>query len=142
MICDCRALPGQGEDELRAHVSSVLGEDFPYELELLEPLTGGSESPVDTPLYRACEEFVAERLPGAEVLPLVTPGFSDSYWLRVVGGVIAYGFAPVFWTDPEVYRAGPHGPDESLAVADLVEMTDSTLYAIASLAEAASVPPR
>jgi len=137
VICDCRALPGQGEDDLREHIDSVIGGAFPYEVELLEPITGGSESPVDTPLYVPCEEFVAGRLPGAELLPLVTPGFSDSYWLRVAGEVAAYGFAPVFWTDSDVYRAGPHGPDESLAVADLVEMTESSLHAIAALGERA-----
>ncbi len=70
VICDCRALPGQDEADVRAHVDRALGDGFRYEVEFLEPLAGGTESAIDTPLYRVCEEYVAERLPGAELLPL------------------------------------------------------------------------
>ncbi len=52
LICDCRLLPGQTEDDIRSHVDRALGREFTYELELLEPLEGGTESPIDTPLYR------------------------------------------------------------------------------------------
>jgi acetylornithine deacetylase/succinyl-diaminopimelate desuccinylase-like protein len=45
----------------------------------------------------------------------------------------AYGFAPVFATDPDVYLDGAHGADEALAVADLVEMTRFALHAIDAL---------
>ena len=55
LICDCRALPGEGEDEVRAHVERALGDGFRYELQLLEPLAGGTESPIGTPLYEAIE---------------------------------------------------------------------------------------
>ena len=64
VICDCRPLPGQTEEDIRDHVDGALGDDVDYELELLEPLEGGTESPIDTPLYRACEEYVASALPG------------------------------------------------------------------------------
>ena len=81
VICDCRALPGQGLDDVREQLDRALA-GIEYELELLEPLEGGTESPTDTPLYRICEEYVRERLPGAELLPIVTPGFTDSHWVR------------------------------------------------------------
>ena len=46
VICDCRALPEQTEADIREHVARALGEDGPrYELDLLEPLEGGTESP-------------------------------------------------------------------------------------------------
>lgn len=134
LICDCRALPGEGEDEIRAHVEGALGDGFRYELEFLEPLEGGTESAIETPLYTAIEAYVAERLPGAALLPLVTPGFTDSHWVRGALGTAAYGFAPVFNMDPDVYTAGPHGADEALDVADLLEMTEFHLHAIRALA--------
>jgi len=132
VVCDCRPLPGDTEADVREQLSAALGDDLVYELELLEPLEGGTESPADTALYAACERYVAERLPGAELLPIISTGFTDSHWVRSLG-TAAYGFAPVFATDPDLYTRGMHGPDESLAVDDLVEMVSFNLYAIGSL---------
>ena len=134
VICDCRALPGQDERDIREHVAAALGDGYRYELELLEPLVGGTESPVDTPLYDACREYVASRLPGAELLPLITPGFTDSHWVRNTFGTVAYGFAPVFAMDLNAYLDGTHGADECLDVVDLVEMTEFHLHALRALA--------
>jgi acetylornithine deacetylase/succinyl-diaminopimelate desuccinylase-like protein len=133
VVCDCRLLPGQTENDLRGHVDEALRGDIRYDLDLLEPLAGGTESPIDTPLYRACEEYVAARLPGAQLLPLVTPGFTDSHWVRAGMGTVAYGFAPVFATDLEAYNDGVHGADEQIAVADLVEMAELNVHAIRAL---------
>jgi acetylornithine deacetylase/succinyl-diaminopimelate desuccinylase-like protein len=136
VICDCRTVPGQGEAEIREQAERALGADFAYELELLEPLEGGTESPTDTALYRACADYVADRVPGAVLLPMVTPGFTDSHWIRGAHGTVAYGFAPVFATDAIEYMDAAHGADEALAVADLVEMAEFHLYAIRELATA------
>ena len=133
VICDCRALPGQTEDDIRAHVAAAIGDGVRYEFELLEPLEGGTESPIETPLYRACEEWLARRVPGAELLPVISPGFSDSSWVRGAFGTTAYGFAPVFTTDPAVYEGGFHGADERIHVADLAEIAEFTLHAIRAL---------
>jgi len=132
VICDCRALPGQTLDDVRAHIDAALG-GIEYELELLEPLEGGTESPTDTPLYGICEQYVAERLPGALLLPVVTPGFTDSHWVRRAHDTVAYGFAPVFSTPLDVYLDGMHGADEAIDVADLAEMVRFNLRAIRSL---------
>ncbi len=124
VICDCRALPGETEEDIRDQVGRALGEEIPYELDLLEPLEGGTESSTDTPLYRICQEYVADRLPGAELFPVVTPGFSDSHWIRKAQDTVAYGFAPVFSTDPTAYMDAAHGADESLDLDDLEEMAE------------------
>jgi len=133
VICDCRALPGDPEERIREQVASALGDEVPYELELLEPLAGGIESPIGTPLYRVCERYVATRLPGATLFPAVTPGFTDSHWVRAAHGTVAYGFAPVFATPTMAYVDAAHGADEALAIDDLVEMTEFHLYAIREL---------
>jgi acetylornithine deacetylase/succinyl-diaminopimelate desuccinylase-like protein len=133
VICDCRALPEHTIADIHDHVGEALGDDFAYEVELLEPLEGGTSSPVDTPLYRACEEYVARRLPGARLLPVISTGFTDSHWVRRAHGTVAYGFAPVFATDPGAYLNGMHGADEALEVADLVEMVEFNLHAIRAI---------
>ena len=133
VICDCRALPDQDEDDVRKHIAGALGDAFRHEVEFLEPLEGGTESPIDTRLYRVCEEYVESRLPGAQLVPLIGAGFSNSYWVRKAYGSVAYGFAPVFATEPAVYLEGPHGADECIEVADLVEMAEFHRYALRAL---------
>lgn len=135
LICDCRALPGQGEAEVREHLDRALA-GIPYELEFLEPLEGGTESPTDTALYRVIEEYVEERLPGALLLPIVNAGFTDSHWIRSSRDTVAYGFAPVLHTDAEAYSDAAHADDEAIAVADLAEMAEFHLRAIAALQRA------
>jgi acetylornithine deacetylase/succinyl-diaminopimelate desuccinylase-like protein len=134
LICDCRALPGQDEDDVRDHVERALRGEVTYELEFLEPLAGGTASPIDSPLFRACEEYVDERVPGAVLLPLITTGFTDSHWVREAYGTVAYGFAPVFATDLDDYEAGIHGADERIAVDDLLEMTRLNVHVARALA--------
>jgi carboxypeptidase PM20D1 len=133
VICDVRAMPAQTLDDIRAHVDAALDGAFEYDVALLEPLEGGTEAPLDTALYRACEEYVAERVSGAVLVPVIAPGFSDSYWVRKAHGTIAYGFAPVFATDADAYHRGPHGADECIDVADLEEMAKFHLHAIRAL---------
>lgn len=133
VICDCRTLPGQSLEDITGHVDSALAGLGDYEVEMLEPLEGGTESAVDTPLYAAIEDFVARRLPDAVALPAVTPGFSDSAFVRGALGTVAYGFAPVFAMDPQLYAAGAHAADESLAIADLVTMAEFHVFAADSL---------
>jgi acetylornithine deacetylase/succinyl-diaminopimelate desuccinylase-like protein len=131
VICDCRTLPDQTEADIHAHVERALGSSgFRYELELLEPLEGGTESPIDTPLYRALEEYVARRLGDARLLPIVSAGFTDSHWVRRELGTVAYGFAPVFATDPQAYTDAAHAADESLETADLAEMAELHLHVL------------
>ncbi len=136
VICDCRALPGQSEADVREHLDRALG-DLPYELELLEPLAGGTESPTDTPLYRVIEDYLAERLPGALPLPIINAGFTDSHWVRSSRPTIAYGFAPIFFTDAATYSDAAHADDEAIEVADLVEMAEFHLRAALALGGAA-----
>ena len=133
LFCDCRAMPGETESDIREQAAAALGDGFDYELELLEPLEGGTESPIDTPLYRLLEQYVAQRVPGARLLPVLDAGFTDSHWVRRSSGTVAYGFAPLLFGDPIRYMRAAHGPDESIEVADLAEMARFHLFALNEL---------
>ncbi len=143
IVCDCRGVPGEGADDVERHIAEALGDldGIRYELEFLEPPEGGTESPTDTELFRICESWVADRVPGAAIFPVVTPGFTDSHWIRQSFGSTAYGFAPVFSTPPSVYLDGMHGADEAIDAADLGEMADFNLAAILGLG-GESRPPK
>ncbi|HLX31331.1 MAG TPA: M20/M25/M40 family metallo-hydrolase, partial [Gaiellaceae bacterium] len=78
---DCRLLPGQHPEHVEPMIRAVLGGDVEYELEWIEA-RGGTRSSLDTPLWRALEEWVAETEPGAKAAPLACVGFTDSHWLR------------------------------------------------------------
>jgi acetylornithine deacetylase/succinyl-diaminopimelate desuccinylase-like protein len=127
--CDCRVLPGTTEDELRAELAAALGSDVPHEVELLEPPTGGSVSPIDTPLYDVVREWVAVNDPGAILLPTVCTGFTDSHFMRDAFGSIAYGFWPMRHTPYEVAAAGIHSVDERIHRDDLGYATRFTVEA-------------
>ena len=133
LTCDCRTLPHQDEADIREHIETAIGPGIEWEMELLEPLEGGFESPVDTELFRICGEFLEERLPGAVLMPMITAGFTDSHWVRQARGTTAYGFAPVFDTAVDEYLRSMHGADEKLKVTDLESMADFHLFAIRRL---------
>ena len=116
---DCRLLPGETRDDLERELRGALGDDLPYELAYPEPLTGGTSSELDTPLYAACESFVAEHDPGATLLPSVSAGFVDSYFMRRAWGTTCYGFWPMRHTPLSVVAAGAHNRDERIHVDDV-----------------------
>ncbi len=116
---DCRLLPGQHPAHVEPVIRAVLGGDVDYELEWIEA-QGGTRSPVDTPLWRALEEWVAEVEPGARAAPLASAGFTDSHWLREAFGTVAYGFFPASAElPPELATSLVHSADERIPVADL-----------------------
>lgn len=117
--CDCRILPGTTEAQLLAELREALGDDLPYTLEVLEPVTGGTISPLQTPLFHACQAFLEAHDPGAVLLPTLSTGFTDSHYARAAFGSVAYGLWPVRSTPYEVAAAGVHGHDERIHVDDL-----------------------
>ena len=115
---DCRVPPELGEDHARARVAELLGPDG-YELRFDETVVG-NRSPIDTPLMDTIRAFVEREDPGAQVTPVVLPGFSDSHWWRrAFPDCIAYGFFPQ--KEMDLFEAAPlvHGADERVPVADL-----------------------
>ncbi len=117
LVCDCRLLPGETQAEAEELLRGVLGEGD-YDLQWLEG-QGGTRSALETPLWEAIAEFVAEEEPGARLAPICLAGFTDSHWLREAFGTVAYGFFPVRTMDPEVMARLVHSADERIAVDDL-----------------------
>jgi acetylornithine deacetylase/succinyl-diaminopimelate desuccinylase-like protein len=116
---DCRLLPGQHPEHVEPMIRAVLGGDVDYDLEWIE-VRGGTRSPLDTPLWQALEDWVAEVEPAAAVAPLACVGFTDSHWLREAFGTVAYGFFPSTGElPPEVAASLVHSADERIPVADL-----------------------
>ena len=132
--CDCRVLPGVTWSELQTELEEALGSDLPFTVEPLEPPTGGTASPVDTPLFEVCKSFLKEYDPSAILLPTISTGFTDSHFLRESFGTVAYGFWPMRTTPLEVYYGGFHNVDERIQAEDLVYATRFHLFAAERIA--------
>jgi acetylornithine deacetylase/succinyl-diaminopimelate desuccinylase-like protein len=114
---DCRILAGRSPEDVEPIVRRVLGEGD-YSLEWIERW-GGTRSSMETPLWSAIEDWVAELEPGARVAPLCCSGFTDSHWLRAAFDTVAYGFFPMRTMEPELAARLIHSADERVHVDDL-----------------------
>jgi acetylornithine deacetylase/succinyl-diaminopimelate desuccinylase-like protein len=123
---DCRVPPGLGETDVRAGIAEVLGSevDGGWHVEFTEQVVGNS-SPVESVLMDEIGGWVAERDPGAAVVPVVLPGFTDSRHFRLAfPECVAYGFFP--HRHQTLLQSAPlvHGADERIDVRDLAYATD------------------
>jgi acetylornithine deacetylase/succinyl-diaminopimelate desuccinylase-like protein len=136
---DCRVPPGSGEEDVLAAIADVLGElgtaapgtgkavpggtaapgDRGYGIEFTERIAG-NRSPADSELMTAIATWVDEHDPGAQAVPVVLPGFTDSRHYRdAFPECVAYGFFPQ--RHQSLLDASPliHGADERIDVRDL-----------------------
>jgi acetylornithine deacetylase/succinyl-diaminopimelate desuccinylase-like protein len=135
---DCRVPPGLGEQEVRDAITDVLGDaellrsthgaaergaeaarDGGYRIEFTERV-GGNSSPVRSELMSAISGWIQEHDPGAEVVPVILPGFSDSRHFRAAfPDCVAYGFFPQ--RHQSLVETAPliHGADERIDIRDL-----------------------
>jgi acetylornithine deacetylase/succinyl-diaminopimelate desuccinylase-like protein len=120
---DCRVPPGLGEEAVRRGIAEVLGDDG-FAIEFTEQVVG-NRSPMRSALMEAIGAWVAERDPGARVVPVILPGFTDSRHFRAAfPECVAYGFFPqrhqsMLETAPLV-----HSADERIDVRDLAFAAD------------------
>jgi len=115
---DCRVPPGQGEAEVRAGIAEVLGDDG-FRIAFTERVVG-NHSPLRSTLMEHISAWASERDPGAEVVPFMLPGFSDSRHFReAYPQCVAYGFCPQ--RHQSLLESAPliHGADERIDVRDL-----------------------
>jgi acetylornithine deacetylase/succinyl-diaminopimelate desuccinylase-like protein len=117
---DCRVPPGLGEEAARKRIEEVLGSATDHlTIEFTEKVTGNA-SPISSPLMDAIDRWVRSNDPGAETVPVILPGFSDSRWFReAFPECVAYGFFPQ--RHQTLLEAAPlvHNADERIDVRDL-----------------------
>ncbi len=117
---DCRVPPGIGEEVTRTRINEVLGEQADrLDFEFTETVPGNS-SPAQTELMSTIDAWVRRNDPGAEAVPVILPGFSDSTWFRAAfPDCVAYGFFPT--RHMTMLQVGPlvHSADERIDVRDL-----------------------
>jgi acetylornithine deacetylase/succinyl-diaminopimelate desuccinylase-like protein len=120
VLVDCRVPPGMGPSEALERARALLGAAGQgLEFEFTDEVVG-NRSPADSSLARAIEGWLAGADPGALLVPIVMPGFSDSHWFRrAFDSAVVYGFCPQ--RELALPEAMPlvHGPDERAAVADI-----------------------
>jgi acetylornithine deacetylase/succinyl-diaminopimelate desuccinylase-like protein len=121
---DCRVPPGLGEADVRRGIAEVLGPEEGFRIDFTECMAG-NRSPIETPLMGSIAEWIAERDPGAEVVPVILPGFTDSRHFReAFPDLVAYGFFP--HRHQSLLQTAPliHGADERIDVRDLAFATE------------------
>ena len=118
VVVDCRLLPGQTPEQIEVTVREVLGTNVEYDLEFLKA-EGGTRSALDTPLWSAVASYVSELEPGAEAVPVICAGFTDSHWVREAFGAVAYGFFPYRTMAPQLAATLIHSADERVPSSDL-----------------------
>ena len=123
---DCRVPPGLGEEEVRRGLAEVLGEQAGGEWRIdFTDRVVGNRSPVRSQLMDTLAAWIAERDPGARVVPVVLPGFTDSRHFRLAfPECVAYGFFP--HRHQSLLESAPlvHGADERIDVRDLAFATE------------------
>ncbi len=121
VLVDCRVPPGLGEAEVRERLEAFFGDTLDgAAIEFTHSVTGNA-SPAQSPLADSIAAWVEASDPGAGVVPIVMPGFSDSHWWRKAFGAATtvYGFAPQ--RDMSLFEASPlvHSADERVKASDV-----------------------
>lgn len=113
---DIRTMPGEGADEVDAHLRAALGDL--YDHVEVEPLMNdrASVSRVDTPLWDSLQKAVAGPFPAARIVPGLIVGFTDARVHRDLGA-IAYGAGLLSPSvSPDEFNRRFHGNDERIDV--------------------------
>ena len=127
---DCRLLPGTQPAAFIEEVRKLIDDPSIEITCVLEHDSG--ESSLDTPAAKVIAEVIAERYGGeAAVLPMLSPGFTDSHAYRAAGAV-AYGFVPSLLKREEL--ATIHGHNERISVANLLLGTQILFDVVTRLA--------
>ena len=114
--CDCRILPGQTQDQLRAAVAAAL-DGIEHDFVFVESV-GGTSSPADTPLFDDDPGVRAQIEPGASLCPASRRGSPTATTSATAFGNVAYGFMPKR-TDPLETWPLVHSGDERVSKDDL-----------------------
>jgi acetylornithine deacetylase/succinyl-diaminopimelate desuccinylase-like protein len=119
VLVDCRVPPGFGEDHVRERIAALIGDDPRHEVQFTERDVGNRSAP-DGPLADAISCWIDRADPGAGVVPVAWPAFSDSNWFRrAFPNAAVYGFCPQRGMTLEEAQPLVHGADERIKAADV-----------------------
>lgn len=137
---DSRLLPGTDPDEMAARIEKIVA-DAGVEGVHFEPTSqmNGAVSPWDDPFYEALARRSVEGLPEAVAGPALSPGFTDSIYLRELG-VRAYGMVPFVLTEDDLRTM--HGDDERVSIENLERGTRALWRAVLDVAAASGADDR
>ena len=112
---DCRLLPDQDPEQFLTQLRQIIND----EQIVIEKIMGftPANSRTDTPLFSALEN-VAREQHGAQLIPTVAGGFTDSHFFRDLG-ITSYGYSPFVFTPSEF--TGVHGNNERISVENVTE---------------------
>jgi acetylornithine deacetylase/succinyl-diaminopimelate desuccinylase-like protein len=108
---NCRILPGEPVDEVRATLTRVLADDQLAVRQMHEPVPS-PPSPLQAEIMGAISSLSAEFWPGAPIVPTMSAGATDGSYLRNAG-IPTYGHSGLAGDIDDV-RA--HGKDERVLV--------------------------
>jgi acetylornithine deacetylase/succinyl-diaminopimelate desuccinylase-like protein len=121
VLVDCRVPPELGEEHVRKRIDVLLadGELPAHEVEFTERDVG-NRSPASGSLADAISAWVGRVDPGARVVPIAMPGFSDSNcFRRAFPNAAVYGFCPQRKMTLAEAEPLAHAADERIKAADV-----------------------
>ncbi len=130
---DVRTLPGEGADDVDAHLRAALGDLYERVEVQVVMNDAASISRTDTRLWDSLSRSIAKPFPTARPTPQLIVGFTDSRIYRQMGAV-AYGaglFSPDL--DPGDFGRRFHGHDERVDVESLRLTTNLWLDVVRDL---------
>ena len=116
---DCRLLPDQNPTEFLKELRHIINDEN-IAIEKLMGFTPAT-SRTDTPLFRAIQKIADERH-GAQLVPTVAGGFTDSHFFRDLG-ITSYGYSPFVFDASEA--TGVHGNNERISVSNITDGVES-----------------
>jgi acetylornithine deacetylase/succinyl-diaminopimelate desuccinylase-like protein len=108
---DCRVLPDQDIDAFITMIRERVSDDAIRIEKILAFSAAASSS--DTELFRLLAKVSGRHYPGANIVPTVAAGFTDSHFFRD-RGITSYGFLPVVVPEPDFTRI--HGNNERIRI--------------------------
>jgi acetylornithine deacetylase/succinyl-diaminopimelate desuccinylase-like protein len=113
---NCRILPGQAPDDVRATLLRVMADDA-VSITPLDIARPSDPSPLAESIVGPIERITADLWPGVPVIPMMGTGATDGLYLRNAG-IPVYGVSGIFSDIDDVRQ---HGRDERLLVQSFYE---------------------
>jgi acetylornithine deacetylase/succinyl-diaminopimelate desuccinylase-like protein len=126
----CRLIPGESQDSAAAAIRTAIA-DPKVEIRVKTAANVAPESKPSPDIFNIVESVTRAMWPGVVVLPIMSPGASDSVFTRSVG-IPSYGVDAMF---DDLDDARAHGKDERIGVATFSEDIEFTYRVMRGVAD-------